>query len=101
MANLVVTGLGGSRKKKESQKREGYYWKPDLMIPGSGVAFDYVDIHTKDELESAFQDDDGRIMYPQAAQTITGLMVTTSGYTGTVSGTVHLEILNGLIVNAY
>lgn len=99
MANLVKTGLGGSRRKKESEKREGYYWSPDLLIPGTGMKFEFVDIHTQEELNEAFHDPDGRIMYPQASQTITGLMVTPSGYTGTitVSGSVELEVVNGLI----
>ena len=99
MANLVKTGLGGSRMKKEAEKN--YYWKPELFIPGEGVEFTLVDLTTKEELEGVMQDADGRIMYPQASQTRTGVRLTTSGYTGTASGTVHLEILNGLIVDVY
>ena len=101
MANLVKTGLGGHRIKKQAEKKEGYYFSPPLWIPGSGIAFEYVDITTQEDLEGASHDSAGRKLYAQASQTVTGLQVTTSGYSGTVSGTVHLEILNGLIVNAY
>jgi hypothetical protein len=101
MANLVNTGLGGHRIKKEAAKKEGYYWNPPLWIPGSGIQFRYVDITTQEDLEGASHDAAGRKLYAQASQTITGLQVTTSGYTGTVSGTMHLAILNGLIVDVY
>lgn len=101
MANLVKTGLGGHRIKKEAEKKEGYYWTPPLWIPGSGITFSHVDITTQEDLAGATHDAQGRRLYAQASQTHTGLYVTTSGYSGTVSGTVHLEILNGLITNAY
>jgi hypothetical protein len=99
MANLVKTGLGGSRIKKESEKREGFYWDPPLWIPGEGITFEYVDINTAEDLATASHDAEGRILYPQASQTITGLQVTTSGYTGEItlaSGTYN--VVNGLIV---
>jgi hypothetical protein len=98
MANLVKTGLGGSRIAKEAEK--DYYWKPELLIPGAGIEFQYVDLTTKEELEAASHDSAGRLLYPQASQTRVGLQVTTSGYTGTISGTYALEIANGLIVDA-
>lgn len=97
MANLVKTGLGGSRMQKEADK--DLYWQPNLLIPGAGIQFDLVDLTTKEELDGAMQDADGRMMYPQASQTLTGLQITTSGYTGTVSGTVVMDVVNGLIVD--
>lgn len=100
MANLVKTGLGGHRIKKEAEKREGYYWTPPLWTPGSGMMFEYINITTQEDLEGATHDSDGRRLYAQASQTHTGLRVTTSGYTGTVSGA-NLQILNGLIIDAY
>jgi hypothetical protein len=100
MANLVETGLGGSRMQKEADK--DLYWKPNLLIPGDGIQFTLVDLITKEELDAVMQDADGRMMYPQASQTQTGLMITTSGYSGTVSGSLvssfNIELVNGLIV---
>ena len=100
MANLVETGLGGSRIQKEADK--DLYWKPNLLIPGEGMKFSLVDLTTKEELDAVMQDADGRMMYPQAAQTQTGLKITTSGYSGTVSGSAIsgylFEVVNGLIV---
>lgn len=99
MGNLVKTGLGGSRMKKEAEK--DLYFKPELLIPGDGVEFTFIDLITKEELEAVMHDADGRIMYPQAAQTRTGLQISTtaSGYSGTVvvSGSVTLTVANGLI----
>lgn len=108
MANLVKTGLGGHRIKKEAEKREGYYWTPSLWIPGAGMKFEYVDITTQEQLEAVTHDAAGRRLYAQASQTFTGLEVTTSGYTGTISGidlapsgTINLQVFNGLITDAY
>jgi hypothetical protein len=96
MANLVETGLGGSRIQKEADK--DLYWKPNLLIPGDGIQFSLVDLTTKEELDAVMQDADGRIMYPQASQSHTGLKITTSGYSGTASGTgTVFTIVNGLI----
>lgn len=99
MSNQVITGLGASRIQKDSDK--DLYWRPELLIPGSGVLFTLVDLTTKAELEGAMSDASGRMMYPQASQTLTGLKITTtaSGYTGdvVVSGSVTLTVVNGLI----
>jgi len=70
MSNLVVTGLGGSRQKKESEK--DFYWKPDLLVPGSGIAFELVDI-----AQPGPTDSEGRALYAQSAQTWTGVKVST------------------------
>jgi hypothetical protein len=99
MGNLVKTGLGPSRKVKEAEKK--HYWDADCLIPGVGVDFTWVNMVTKEELEAVMQDAEGRIMYPQAAQTEVGLKITTSGYTGTVvvSGSKTFHIVNGLITS--
>ena len=105
MPNIVKTGLGGSRLQKESEKN--FYWKPEILVPGSGVNFEFVDIDTKAELDSAMQDPDGRMMYPQASQTLHGLRISAtdvdvslpSGYTGYIatSGTHGFHVVNGII----
>jgi hypothetical protein len=93
MANLVNTGLGGSRMKKESEK--DFYWKPELLVPGSGVAFELVDIAQPGPVDT-----EGRALYAQSAQTKTAVQISTtvSGYTGTVtvSGAVF-TVTNGII----
>lgn len=100
MANLVKTGLGGHRIAKEAEKREGYYWTPPLWVPGVGITFSYKDVTTKEDLDAATHDAQGRKMYPQASQTHTALEVTTSGFSGTASGTfTTMTIVNGLITD--
>lgn len=100
MGNLVNTGLGGSRMKKESEK--DFYWKPELLIPGTGMSFELVDI-----AQPGPTDSEGRTLYAQSAQTKTAVKIsstvsgtTVSGYTGTVtvSGAVF-TVVNGLITS--
>lgn len=113
MGNQVNTGLGGSRMKKEAEK--DFYWRPELLVPGTGMSFELVDI-----AQPGPTDSEGRALYAQSAQTKTAVKIsstvsgvslagyateefveaTVSGYTGTVtvSGAVF-TIANGLITS--
>jgi hypothetical protein len=100
----VNTGLGPSRKVKESNKNpsgttgSGLYWLgTDLVVPGTGVTMEWKSIHTTSDFQADVH------LIPQASQTIKALEIsadaTTSGYSGdiVVSGSVTLTVVDGLI----